>query len=210
MKTLLFANGSFRPAAWVRGLLEGCGDVICCDGGLRHAHALGLQPNYILGDFDSIDPALLALYGDKAEVVAFEREKDFTDTELAVRFAVSKNATELLIFGGLGSRFDHSLANVHALMHALEAGVPAAIMDRRNKIWLLNGEASLTGRRGALLSLIPLTSEVTGVTTAGLRYPLRGETLTVGSGRGISNVYSGGPARISVHSGVLIVIEARD
>lgn len=210
MKTLLFANGSLRPGAWLHKLIEGFEFLICCDGGLRHAHALGLCPDVILGDMDSADPALLALYGQKAEIVSFASEKDFTDTELAVRFAVARNATELLIFGGLGGRFDHALANVHVLLHTLRAGVRAAIVDERNRITLMDSHVALTGERGALVSLIPLTTKAEGVTTRGLKYPLRGETLTVGATRGVSNEFLGGAAEISVRSGVLVVVEARD
>lgn len=186
--------------------------VIAADGGARHAAALGFQLDRWVGDGDSIDPgdlAALAAAGVRVDRVA--REKDASDTELAILAAIEAGADELTILGGLGGvRVDHALTNVALLEHPALAGRPARLYDERAaRISLLRGpgEAELAGHVDDLVTLVPFGGAAVGVTTGGLRYPLREDTLDPGSSRGLSNVRTAARAGVSLRGGRLLVIE---
>ena len=186
--------------------------VIAADGGARHATALGLQLDRWIGDGDSIDPGdLAALAATRVRVDRVAREKDASDTELAVLAAIEAGADELTILGGLGgARVDHALTNVALLEHAALAGRAARLYDERAaRISLVTGpaEAELSGNVKDLVTLVPVGGPAVGVTTRGLRYPLREETLEPGSSRGLSNVRTASLAAVAIRGGRLLVIE---
>ncbi len=207
MKVLILANGHIEDYKRCMAKVPGYDMLLCCDGGLRHAKALNLTPQMILGDFDSVNPAMLESYGAQGiQIVPYPTHKDYTDMELAVEHALGHNPTAIYILGGIGSRLDHTLANIHVLHHALKAGVPAFLINENHCICLTDSTVTIDGKKGDLLSLIPLTSQVTGISTQGLAYPLRQETLAMGQSRGVSNVFTGDKANIQIDDGVLIVM----
>jgi len=198
-------------AAWP-GWDAGLDLVIAADGGARHATTLGFRLDRWVGDGDSIDPgdlAALAASGVRVDRVA--REKEASDTELAVLAAIEAGADELTILGGLGGvRVDHALTNVALLEHPALAGRPARLYDERAaRISLLRGpgEAELAGHVDDLVTLVLFGGAAVGVTTRGLRYPLRDETLAPGSSRGLSNIRTSARAGVSLLGGRLLVIE---
>jgi thiamine pyrophosphokinase len=198
-------------AAWP-GWDAGATLVVAADGGARHATALGLRLDRWVGDGDSIDPgdlAALAATGVRVDRVA--REKDASDTELAVLAAIDAGADELTILGGLGgARVDHALTNVALLAHEALAERSARLYDERAaRMSLLRGPAAaeLAGHLDDLVTLVPFGEAAVGVTTSGLRYPLRDETLEPGSSRGLSNVRMAERAGVSLREGRLLVIE---
>jgi len=198
-------------AAWP-GWDAGVSMVVAADGGARHALALGLRLDRWVGDGDSIDPAdlaALAAAGVRVERVA--REKDASDTELAVLAAVEEGAGELTIIGGLGGeRIDHALTNLAVLEHATLRDRGVRLYDAGGaRISLVEGpvERDLDGHVDDLVTLVPWGGAAVGVTTRDLRYPLRDETLETGSSRGLSNVRTSPRAGISLRDGRLLVIE---
>jgi thiamine pyrophosphokinase len=146
--------------------------------------------------------------------VRYPKEKDYVDTQLVIEWILEKGALEIHILGATGGRLDHFLANVNILMLPLKKGVPAYIADPQNRIRLM--DQTLQIRRedfyGKYLSLLPLTTQVTGVTLQGLKYLIEDYTLEVGIARAISNEMdeSSDAARIQIQSGVLIVVESKD
>ena len=142
-------------AAWP-GWDAGASLVIAADGGARHARAFGLELDRWVGDGDSIDPAdLAALAATGVRVDRVAREKDASDTELAVLAAIEAGADELTILGGLGgARVDHALTNVALLEHAALAGRPARLYDERAaRISLVTGSSrGLSNIRTATLA----------------------------------------------------------
>lgn len=220
MKIFIFVNGEINDYGFVRRYLAEClaaekHMIVSCDGGLKHIDALGLIPDYCIGDFDSAAQSLINKY--KALGVAFivhPQAKDQTDLELAVQHALETPVTGgeklgIYIFGGLGGRFDHELTNVHMLYRIIREGVYCELVDEHAVIRLLYGEMNkieINGREGDLVSLIPLTAEVTEVETDGLLYPLKGETLYMGCGRGMSNLLSCDKASVRMLEGVLMVV----
>lgn len=204
-------------AAWP-GWDGGVGIVIAADGGARHAPALGVRLDRWVGDGDSIAASeleRLAASGVVLERAA--RDKDESDTELALIAAVRAGATAVSIVGALGGvRVDHALANIGLLRHPALEGRPAWLYDElatRLSLVSAPGPAGepvvreLAGRPGDLVSLLPLGPVAEGVRTEGLRFPLAGEVLVGGRTRGLSNVRTAPVARITVESGSLLVIE---
>jgi thiamine pyrophosphokinase len=212
MRVILFANGRIDDYNAIRPFLRAYHFMICCDGGVRHAKALGLVPDVILGDLDSAPPDILMEWqAQNVPVVVYPTDKDFTDLELAIAYIREQMAGQdisLDIFGALGGRFDHSLMNCHILLQALQAGLHARLVDEYAIVTLIDESIRLMGKAGEIVSLIPLTTETEGVETEGLRYPLCDETLRVGYGRGVSNVMTGDAAAVRVKKGLLLVIQA--
>ncbi len=185
--------------------------LICCDGGMKHFFECGLVPDVIIGDMDSAEPKYVEHFlklGVKFE--KFPIEKDFTDMELGVLFAVEKKVSEIFIFGGIGSRFDHTLTNAHILKKALDNGILAWLIDEKNKICLIDKKTAFFGAKGDLISLIPFTTKVFGVTTKGLYYPLENAVMEIGNSLGVSNVMLSDECEISLDDGILFVVMARD
>jgi thiamine pyrophosphokinase len=194
------------------------GLVIAADGGARHATALGVTIDLWVGDGDSIDPdTISALESSGVPILRASPEKDESDTELAVREAIDRGATGLVIVGGLGGeRIDHELANIGLLAMPELAGRRASLLDGRSRVTLIRapGPAGgsvvrlLPGRIGDLVSLLPLGDGVIGVTTSGLAYPLADEPLLAGPARGLSNVRAASDASVSIRGGLLLVVES--
>jgi thiamine pyrophosphokinase len=222
MQALILADGDAPTrheldAAWP-GWDDDIGLVIAADGGARHAEALRVAIDVWVGDGDSIDAAALAALA--AGGVPLERsrqDKDESDTELAILAALRRGVTGIVIVGGLGgARIDHSLANISLLALPVLADRPAALLDARSRISLIRAPGpdgapvrrALIGRQGDLVSLLPMGPGVTGVTTAGLAYPLIDEPLPEGPARGLSNVRATPEASVVVRDGLLLVVES--
>jgi thiamine pyrophosphokinase len=181
--------------------------IICCDGGARHFQSLGIKPDVIIGDMDSIDPASLASYSTQGiKIIKYPVNKDYTDTELALDYALSLKPEEIFIWGALGGRIDHALANVFLLCKGQEKGIRTYLVDEYGEAFVLDKEAAFINETGKTVSLLALSPEVTGITLSGFLYPLKEETLIMGESRGISNVINDARAGISVRQGKLLVI----
>lgn len=175
----------------------------------------GLQPQLVLGDFDSINPVALSELNalPDVEVRVFPAEKDETDLELALLTAHDEfNCQELTVLGGLGGRLDHTLGNLYLLASTRFANCTVRLLGEQEEIYVLAGkkELTLTGLPAEQVSLIPLSAVASGIRTTGLHYPLRAEPLYLGPSRGISNKFIGQKATISLEAGVLLVIHNFD
>ena len=211
MKAAVLCSGSIDDYSYTKKYIEDVTLIVCCDGGIRHCEGLGIKPDLIVGDFDSLDPKQLEEYISMgAEVVRVPAEKDFTDGELGLMKAMEAGADEIVILGGIGSRIDHTLTNCHILVKALRHGVRAVLSNEHNEICLTDGNLCLSPGKGSTVSLIPLTTEVLGVKTKGLYYPLNGQMMHRGESLGVSNVCLEDDIEISLDDGILVVIVARD
>ncbi|WP_105618102.1 thiamine diphosphokinase [Vallitalea okinawensis] len=185
--------------------------IICADGGLRHMKEWRRNPDLIMGDFDSCDHELLSEYeAKKITVLRYPTDKDYTDTELALNEAIKRGAKDIIILGGTGTRLDHTLGNIHSLVQAMNQNITAQIIDDHNHIQIIQGDRVIEKQYGQYLSLIPLTSEVKGLTTTGLKYELKDYTLTYGRALGVSNEIVGDEVTISTKGGILVIIQSRD
>lgn len=139
--------------AFVRAIWMGADAVICCDAGMRHAKALGIDPDYIVGDFDSTASEVLEYYKAKnIPIRQFPTRKNETDMELGIILALELGATDLVLFGGIGDRFDHTLANAHYLLSLLKKGVRARLVDDKNCVEVIDRQLTLHGKVGDLVS----------------------------------------------------------
>jgi len=197
-------------ASWP-GWADHIGLVVAADGGAAGARHLGFAVDLLVGDGDSIEPSELARLVDAGVAIRrAARDKDESDTELAVAAAVELGAAAVVIVGALGGRrFDHALANVGLLAHPALGGRPCCLLSPHSRIRLLTGPArlDLPGRLGDVVSLLPFGDAVAGVTTSGLAYPLADEPLPAGPARGLSNVRQAAIAAVEIREGRLLVVE---
>ena len=187
--------------------------VIAADKGLEYADALNLEIGYILGDYDSVESSLIDHYRkSNTEVKTYPCEKDYTDTNLAVLRAIAMNPQEIVILGGSGTRLDHTMANIFNLKLAMEKGIRCYLINERNRIQLIDHEFTISKKQqyGKYVSLLPMTTQVTGITLTGFYYPLHNYTMEQGVSVGISNEIENEDATITVKNGILIVFESKD
>ncbi len=212
MRAVIFANGKLDDLEAARSALQPGDLVIAADGGALHCRRLGFTPSVVIGDFDSLtedDLQVLELAG--ARLLRYPERKDFTDLELALRYAAGEGADEIVVLGGLGARWDQTLANLLLPAAAGLATVRIRLLDGPQEIMLIrSGETlALPGDPGDIVSLLPLGGEAAGVVTAGLEYPLHAETLSFGTSRGVSNVISAPRASVSLGQGLLLCVLIR-
>ena len=211
MRCVVLANGDPGGSdEWGRERVKGAALVVAADGGAATALRWGRVPNVVVGDLDSVGQDVRrALEAAGTELERFPREKDQTDTEIALLTAQRRGATSIELLGALGGeRFDHALANVLLLTLPVLRGVPMTLRDERHEVRLVRADerVTLTGAPGDVVTLLPVTRTVRGVTTSGLRYALRDGTLAMGSSRGVSNELTGKRASVRVGRGALLVV----
>ena len=211
MKGLIICGGSVEDTQYLKRYLNDIDLVICADRGGMYAKQMGIMPHLLLGDMDSIPKDVLNYYKEnKVEMELFPSEKDMTDSEIAIWRAVSMGCDELVIMGAVGSRIDHSMANICMLKKLLEKNIKAVIVNKNNEIRLINDSIELTKDEGYCVSLLPLTKKVTGITTKGLYYSLNDGELEMGISLGVSNEFVDDVAKITIKEGLLLVIKSKD
>ena len=218
MDALIVADGEVPPRATLEQLFpDGLAPalVIAADGGALKAESLGLRPEIVIGDLDSLAPGdVERLRGQHVQLLRFPPDKDQSDTELAVHEAVSRGADRLVLIGALGGRrVEHSLANILLLTMPELATRDASIVDRASTLRAMGAHGGdrleVRGVAGDYISLLPLTERVEGVNTSGLAYELHDEELHQGPARGLSNELTGERAAISTDRGRLLVVHTR-
>jgi thiamine pyrophosphokinase len=204
---LIFIGG-YSPSSSVRDQLPEPALVIAADSGWAHATAMGFQPDVLIGDMDSIHPEhLVDAHASDAEIIEHPTDKDLTDTELALQLARKFEYRHIHLVSGGGDRFDHLIAMVHSLVHhADDATMTAHVGDHYIHIVTPREAAQLTLAVGNTVSLIPLGGNAKGVTTSGLQWELKRDTLHSFASRGVSNIASSSEVRISLRTGALAVI----
>ena len=175
--------------------------VIAADGGLAHTQTLGIIPNEILGDFDS-----LGFTPEGANV--FPVEKDDTDAMLAVRRGLALGYREFVLYGSLdGPRLDHTVANFQTLQYLADRGAAGYLVGSTNLVTVVkNGSLFFPAGMEGTVSVFCMGKDAEGVTLEGLYYPLEKGTLTAGFPLGVSNHFTGKPAAITVENGSLLVL----
>lgn len=207
MRVAVVIAGGDPPDPAVAGQLPAGAYVVAADSGLDHAGLLGVDVDLAVGDFDSASPG--AVRAAEVRGVPFDRHppaKEATDLQLAMDAALAAGVGRIVVVGGSGGRLDHLLATALLLAAPAYAEVEVCAYLGPATVWVVRGHSFLTGRVGAYLSLLAAHGPAAGVTTAGLRYPLRGEDLPVGSTRGVSNEFSRPDAEVRVEDGALLAV----
>ncbi len=215
MKIGIVANGSWDKE-WGREELSRAEWVICADGGGNGALASGRMPNVLIGDLDSISRENLKYCQEAGvEIIVYPKEKDETDLELAFQYVRRKfygqeqhhenKSIELCLYGFSGGRADHFMGNLALMLAFAKLGLTIKAKDRNQTLWIIGGEEAIDGEEGQEISLVPLTEQAL-VSTTGLYYPLHRSVLYQTSPRGVSNVFTGSQATVTVHEGWLLVV----
>lgn len=218
MKKCLIVTGGKLDLAFARSFLqnESFQKIIAVDGGLEAVEALGLIPDYVVGDFDTVNPAVLERFR-KIPYIVWEKhrpEKNETDTELARNRGMTLACDRIVFLGATGGRLDHMLGNIHVLYACLQRGVEAWLIDSQNKLYLLDQGKKFYQEElwGKYVSFLPYTEKVEGITLRGFRYPLNEKNIRKGEEAGlcISNELAEKEATIELAEGILICVESRD
>ncbi|SHF32046.1 thiamine pyrophosphokinase [Caloramator proteoclasticus DSM 10124] len=209
MKALVIAHG-YNSKEVLKREFKDADLIICSDGGAIYAMEIGIKPDIIIGDLDSIDKNVYEYFLENGiKIVSYPREKDFSDTELCVDYAIDSGADSICIISGIGSRIDHSLINISLLYKIKSKGVDAYIATDSAYIYICNDYLQIEGEIGDTLSLIPLTLEVKGITTKGLKYKLVDGNIRLGQSIGVSNEFIEKSCSIKVKEGILIVVKQK-
>jgi len=211
MNCVIFSGGKIDDYEYLKKYLDKADFIISADSGAYHCRMLGIKPDVMVGDFDSIDGCdFNALKDTGTEVIRYPAEKDMTDSELAVEIAVSKGCSRVILLGATGSRLDHSVSNIFLLKKLLDSNIEGIIANEKNEVRLIRDNITLKREDGVFVTLLPISGDAAGVTTRGLYYPLENAVLAVGSSRGVSNQFSEDEAYVEVKNGLLLVIISRD
>jgi len=210
MRALIIAASPSNNLTNLPGLAARADLIVAADGGSALALIHGVRPHLVVGDMDSTTREVVETLDEKAvERIQFPPHKDETDLELALLETMRRGADDITIVGALGGRLDHTLGNIYLLTMPQLQGRRVRLVDGSVEVFVIWNKAEWNGNKRDTVSLIPLTPEVTGVETRGLEYPLRGESLFMGPGRGISNTMSGRSASVSIISGILLAVVTR-
>ena len=211
MKILIMTNGEYGRLEWYTEHKGEFDQVICVDGGAGWARKLGITPNWIVGDLDSINDDDRKYMEKKG--VQFSRhpsQKDNTDTQISLELADKLGADEITIWGGTGSRLDHTLSNLYSAANFVMLGKIVQFDSPIMAIYLVKDSLKFSGKIGNTVSVLALGDGATGVTLEGFQYPLENVELNSLWQFGISNVIRNTPQVIRVASGILAVFYYRE
>lgn len=205
MRTAVVIAGGEAPPLDVLDDLPDSIWVVGVDSGADRARQLGLKPDLIIGDMDSVSAE--AIDAD-TEVMRFPADKDATDLELALDAVTERDDIDrVIVVGGTGGRLDHFLATGLILANPRFAHVDIQWLAHPGRVTVIHEHARLHGGVGAHVSLLPVGGDVVGVTTTGLRWQLEREVLRFGTSRGVSNEFVAAVATVSIEAGVLLAVQ---
>lgn len=182
--------------------------VVAVDRGLEYIIDNNIKYDVALGDFDSVRVDYLnKLKEDNIEIISFNKDKDMTDLELAIKYVIDKNISEVIIYGAIGSRFDHSLENIFMLKKYEDINIK--LINQNNIVQLVNKSTKIyKNDKYKYISLLP-TNEPCIFSISGVKWPLKNHELEYGSSLTISNEIVD-VANIDIHRGDLFLIQSRD
>ena len=206
MTAYIYLGGSTRP----EGIEETPTKedlVIAADSGFENAKALGVSPSVALGDFDSYDEALIP---DDVKKIPFPPKKDFTDSQLAVEYAIEQGCTRIYLIGGMSGRLDHTLSNLAILENLWARKIRCIMTDGYNRVRFLRNDSEILLRSPHFryFGLLAADEKVRGVEIEGCKYPLKRATLCRTSQFAVSNEIEGNCAFLSVRRGGLWIVES--
>jgi len=210
-RTLIITGGNIDEQFLANEVKQNYETIIAVDRGLEAAQKLGIHINHIVGDFDSVNPDILTKYKENVIIHKLNPEKDYTDTHMALKLAINLGSKDITIIGWSGTRIDHMLGNIHIMKEAIEKNVICRLINKTNEIQLINKKTILEKDNNfKYISLIPMTTEASGITLSGFKYSLQDATLKIGESIGISNEIIKEQAVIKIKKGILILIKSRD
>lgn len=211
MKAIIVSGGKAPSKQLLLNEIKNSNLIIGADKGCEVLYNYNISPNYILGDFDSADKDIIkAMEVSGCEKIKYKKEKDFTDTEIAFNLAVEKGAKEIVLLGGTGTRYDHSLSNLGLMLKALKMSIILKIIDDNNIIFLTDKSIILKGNKGDTISFHAYCECVKKLNICGSKYDLINYDLYLGDGLTTSNEFIGNDIKITFDSGILMVLYTKD
>ena len=212
MRAIIFANGRLEYPRSAIEIIKTDDLLIAADGGARHCRKIGIRPMMIIGDLDSLrHDEVCAFENEGVQIIRYSARKNNTDLDLAFRVAKERGVREIIVFGGVGDRWDMTLSNLFLSTDVEFEDMDIRFIDGPQEACLVRGgeEKTLHGSMGDRFSILPIGDEATGITLQGLEYPLDGATLHIGSSKGISNVFIGDEAYIKLGDGLVMCVVNR-
>lgn len=207
MRYVIFTGGIIEKGKIISQTLQKADKIIAADSGAKTALEWNYIPEAVIGDFDSIDAETKVNLKEKnVKFITYPVDKNEADTELAIQYAIDNGATEIDIIGGIeGNRIDHILANISLLAGT---NIPVRYIHGAIVAWVEKGPklVNINGEANDLLSLIPLSKEVSHITTANLKFSLENESLFFGKSRGISNIFTQKEVSVDIGEGHLLFV----
>lgn len=177
--------------------------ILCADGGYRHAKRLGVIPDLIIGDLDSG----LTEYPSEIASRIYPSEKDATDTNLCLDYAIEQGCNEVIIFGGIGGRLDHEYSHYALLLYGLKHGVRVRMVNGHHEIWMEDKPFSMEPNEKKYISFFPYGGDVEDFTVHGLKYEAEHMSLSCGQVQASSNQFDGGDrAEVSFRDGGILLV----
>ena len=203
-KCIILANGDTPPKKVFKYLNKiGYETLICADGGANNAYKLKLNPDYIIGDLDSIKTKVREYYSHKSKIIQYKRQND-TDVEKCLKYAIKKGYQRVILLGGTGDRLDHTFCNLGIVLKFFDQ-IKISILHRTSLLEAFEGNAELKTIPDETVSLYAIDKK-TKITTKGLKYKLDNEALPFGERESTSNVAKSKKAEIKIKNGKIFVI----
>lgn len=206
MRCIILANGEYGEIEVYRNIFRDGDKILCADGGANYAYQLGIIPDYIIGDLDSILHEVQDFY--ETRRVPFEKfppRKDFTDIQLCLNTACEWGASEIVMLGTLGKRLDHTLANLYSGIDLVRKGVKISHFTPECWVYIVNREIQIEGSAGDIVSVLALTDEARGVSEVGFEYSPASPLFENSKPYAVSNVLAGRRGKVGVQEGILAV-----
>lgn len=211
MKALIVSGGKAPSKHLLLESYKKADIIIGADKGCEVLYQYNISPKYILGDFDSADNKIIAcMEANGCKKIKYKKEKDFTDTEIAFNLALEEGATEIILLGVTGTRYDHSLSNIGLMLKGLKKSIHVEIVDDNNRIFLCDKSMILRGNKGDIISFHAYCEIVKNFTIKNSKYDLLNYDLSLGDGLTTSNEFVGKDIKITFDSGIIMVIYSKD
>ena len=203
-KAIILANG-IHPKKSVFTFLQKSGytTLVCADGGANSAFKLGLFPDFIIGDLDSINVGVLEYYRAKSKIIKYKRQND-TDVEKCLKFLIKKKCDEVILLGGTGDRLDHSFCNLGIVLKFFDR-IKVGILHQKSFLTCYAGNVELETEKGEVVSIYGIDKK-TKIISNGLKYPLQKVALPFGEKESTSNVAKSNKVNLKISGGKIFVI----
>ncbi len=201
---IIIANGNSPKKGIIKYLQKnGATTIIAADGGANSTYKLGIVPNYIIGDFDSIKPKVKKYFSDKSEIIKYKRQDD-TDVEKSLKFAIEKGYETVYLLGSTGNRIDHSICNLGIVLKFYNR-IRIVLLHGKTILHPYSKDVGLQTIPNEVISLYAFNSE-TKITSEGLKYPLVNAVLRFGVSESTSNVALVNEVKLKISGGIIFVI----
>ncbi|MFL0246993.1 thiamine diphosphokinase [Candidatus Clostridium stratigraminis] len=211
MKCIIIAGGTPPSLELLKEEIDGSAFIICADSGADCLLRYNITPQYLIGDFDSINrDAFNYLSSSNCNIERYPVAKDCTDSELALLKAKELGVDKIVFLGCTGSRLDHTLGNFGLLLKCLNSNIKGYIRDANNYIELLNSPIIISGKPKEKFSLLAYNSTIKNLTIYGAGYPLNNYELSIGDSLTVSNEFKDSEITITFSGGYLLLFRSKD